>query len=78
MVGKLIRHFLFDGNADGIQTLENSNMTIKGTVFPRPMFAALRQVQQRQVNDYRKYGRKSVGAWAGKRQDRVECLYEVM
>lgn len=38
MTGKLIRLFLTDGDADGIRTIEISNMTIKGTLFPRPTF----------------------------------------
>ena len=46
MAGKLIRHFLFDGNADGIQTLEISNMTIKGTIFPRPMFSDFKKMPE--------------------------------
>jgi len=29
--------FLVDGSTDGLKTLEISNMTIKATVFPRPM-----------------------------------------
>lgn len=39
MAGKLIRLFLTDGDADGIKTIEISNMTIKGTLFPRPLFS---------------------------------------
>lgn len=38
MAGRLIRLFLSDGDADGIRTMEISNMTTKGTMFPRPMF----------------------------------------
>ena len=38
MAGRLIRLFLSDGNADGIITMEISNMTIFGTIFPRPLF----------------------------------------
>lgn len=43
MAGKLIRLFLTDGDADGIKTIEISNMTIKGTLFPRPMFSEFRK-----------------------------------
>jgi hypothetical protein len=39
VAGKLIRLFLTDGDADGIKTIEISNMTIKGTLFPRPLFS---------------------------------------
>lgn len=39
MAGKLIRLFLTDGDADGVKTIEISNMTIKGTLFPRPSFS---------------------------------------
>lgn len=38
MAGRLIRLFLADGDADGIKTMEISNLTIFGTMFPRPMF----------------------------------------
>ena len=43
MAGKLIRLFLTDGDADGIRTLEISSMTIKGTLFSRPMFNEFKQ-----------------------------------
>ncbi|MCL2856326.1 MAG: GIY-YIG nuclease family protein [Oscillospiraceae bacterium] len=36
-MGKLIRMFLVNGSTDGLKTLEISNMTIKATVFPRPL-----------------------------------------
>lgn len=36
-MGKLIRHFLVDGDADGMRTLEISNHTIYCTIFPRTM-----------------------------------------
>ena len=36
-MGKLIRMFLVNGGTDGLKTLEISNMTIKATVFPRPL-----------------------------------------
>ena len=36
-MGKLVRMFLVDGSTDGLKTLEISNMTIKATVFPRPL-----------------------------------------
>ncbi len=39
LAGKLIRLFLTDGDAEGIKTIEISNMTIKGTLFPRPSFS---------------------------------------
>jgi hypothetical protein len=35
MSGKLIRYFLADGNPNGLRTVEISNMTIYGTIFPR-------------------------------------------
>lgn len=35
MNGKLIRLFLVDGKANGLRTVEISNMTIHGTIFPR-------------------------------------------
>lgn len=35
MSGKLIRLFLVDGKPDGMKTIEISNMTILGTIFPR-------------------------------------------
>jgi hypothetical protein len=34
--GKLIRLFLTDGQPNGLRTIEISNMTIHGTIFPRP------------------------------------------
>jgi len=34
--GKLIRLFLADGQPNGLRTIEISNMTIHGTIFPRP------------------------------------------
>jgi len=36
MSGKLIRLFLADGQPNGLRTIEISNMTIHGTIFPRP------------------------------------------
>lgn len=36
-MGRLIRTFLVNDNPDGLKTLEISNMTIKATVFPRPL-----------------------------------------
>lgn len=36
MSGKLIRLFLTDGQPNGLRTIEISNMTIHGTIFPRP------------------------------------------
>lgn len=36
-MGRLIRTFLANDNPDGLKTLEISNMTIKATVFPRPL-----------------------------------------
>ena len=36
-MGRLIRMFLADDSTDGLKTLEISNMTIKATVFPRPL-----------------------------------------
>ena len=36
-MGRLIRMFLVNGSTDGLKTLEISNMTIKATVFPRPL-----------------------------------------
>ncbi|AJQ27933.1 GIY-YIG nuclease family protein [Pelosinus fermentans] len=36
MSGKLIRLFLTDGQPNGLRTIEVSNMTIHGTIFPRP------------------------------------------
>ncbi|SFR00598.1 GIY-YIG nuclease family protein [Desulfoscipio geothermicus] len=35
MSGKLIRLFLVDGKPEGMKTVEISNMTILGTIFPR-------------------------------------------
>ena len=35
MSGKLIRLFLTDGQPNGLRTVEISNMTIHGTIFPR-------------------------------------------
>lgn len=35
MSGKLIRLFLTDGHPNGLRTVEISNMTIHGTIFPR-------------------------------------------
>ncbi|SMD14507.1 GIY-YIG nuclease family protein [Sporomusa malonica] len=35
MSGKLIRLFLADGQPNGLRTVEISNMTIHGTIFPR-------------------------------------------
>ena len=35
MTGKLIRLFLTDGQPNGLRTVEISNMTIHGTIFPR-------------------------------------------
>ena len=46
MVGRLIRHFLYDGDAEGIQSLEISNMTIKATLFPRPLFADFKKMPE--------------------------------
>jgi len=37
MSGKLIRMFLVDGKANGMKTIEISNMTIYATMFPRPL-----------------------------------------
>lgn len=36
-MGRLIRTFLVNDQTDGLKTLEISNMTIKATVFPRPL-----------------------------------------
>lgn len=36
-MGRLIRTFLVNDQTDGMKTLEISNMTIKATVFPRPL-----------------------------------------
>ena len=36
-MGKLIRTFLVNDRTDGMKTLEISNMTIKATIFPRPL-----------------------------------------
>ena len=36
-MGRLIRTFLVNDNPDGLKTLEISNMTIKATIFPRPL-----------------------------------------
>lgn len=36
MVGRLIRLFLVDGKPNGLRTVEISNMTLHGTMFPRP------------------------------------------
>ena len=46
MAGRLIRHFLYDGDAEGIQSLEISNMTIKATLFPRPLFTYFKKQMQ--------------------------------
>lgn len=46
MAGRLIRHFLYDGDAEGIQSLEISNMTIKATLFPRPLFADFKKMPE--------------------------------
>ncbi len=35
MAGKLIRLYLTDGQPNGLRTVEISNMTIHGTIFPR-------------------------------------------
>lgn len=39
-MGKLIRLFMIDDKPDGLRTMEISNMTVKGTIFPRPLFKA--------------------------------------
>lgn len=36
-MGRLVRTFLANDNPDGLKTVEISNMTIKATVFPRPL-----------------------------------------
>lgn len=36
-MGKLIRLFMVDDKPDGMQTMEISNMTVKATIFPRPL-----------------------------------------
>ena len=46
MAGRLIRHFLYDGDAECIQSLEISNMTIKATLFPRPLFADFKKMPE--------------------------------
>lgn len=46
MAGKLIRLFLADGDAEGIRTIEISNMTIFGTIFSRPMFDEFKKRQE--------------------------------
>ena len=46
MAGRLIRHFLYDGDAEGLQSLEISNMTIKATLFPRPLFADFKKMPE--------------------------------
>ena len=39
MTGKLIRLFLADGKPDGLRTVEISNLTLYGTIFPRTQLA---------------------------------------
>ena len=46
VAGRLIRHFLYAGDAEGIQSLEISNMTIKATLFPRPLFADFKKIPE--------------------------------
>ena len=36
-MGKLIRLFMIDDKPDGMRTMEISNMTVKVTIFPRPL-----------------------------------------
>ena len=36
-MGKLIRLFMIDDIPDGLRTMEISNMTVKATMFPRPL-----------------------------------------
>jgi hypothetical protein len=40
MAGTVIRIFLVDGKPDGLRTIELSNSTVLGTVFPRPSLDA--------------------------------------
>ncbi len=35
MQGMLLRYFLVEGKPNGLRTVEISNMTIYGTIFPR-------------------------------------------
>jgi hypothetical protein len=39
MSGRLLRLFLVDGTPDGLRTIEVSNMTLLGTIIPRPQLA---------------------------------------
>jgi len=39
-MGKLIRLFMVDDIPDGMRTMEISNMTVKATIFPRPLLKA--------------------------------------
>lgn len=41
MPGSVIRIFLVDGKPDGIRTVELSNSTVLGTIFPRPALETL-------------------------------------
>ena len=56
-MGRLIRTFLVNDNPDGLKTLEISNMTIKATVFPRPLLKDfLEREESRRPGVYMLYG----------------------
>ena len=56
-MGRLIRTFLVKDNPDGLKTLEISNMTIKATVFPRPLLKDfLERDESRRPGVYMLYG----------------------
>lgn len=57
-MGRLIRTFLVNDNPDGLKTLEISNMTIKATVFPRPLLKDfLEREESKRPGVYMLYGK---------------------